>query len=341
MSTKSKISLAIKMFVVFAFFGVLFWARVAQQRNIAMAAPNSPRVYVSVLFEGAVGSSRVSVIDTGNNSVVTSIPVGISPFDVKISPDNSRAYVVNQGSNNISVIDTATNTVITTISLGSGSDNYPVSMSLSNTGSRLYTAQNGGDGNSVVVVDTSTNTVINTIPVGSWPTSLAAKPNSTLVYVAMADNQLKIVDTVTSSVNTVSVAAIYQGMIFNADGTRLYVTNDIGLTSVVDTSTNTEIVKLQVSPIRGNPILSSNEDALYTTGTTCAISVMDTSSNQWIESMPGVMQGGCGSIVVHPSRQRFYLSNTEAHTISVVNRSGNAVAIIPIGGIPRGLAIKP
>ena len=64
------------------------------------------------------GSNTVSVIDTATNTVVATIPVGVSPFGVAITPDGTRAYVANQDSNTVSVIDTATNTVIATIPVG-------------------------------------------------------------------------------------------------------------------------------------------------------------------------------------------------------------------------------
>src|SRR5260370_11949998 len=62
-------------------------------------------------------SGTVSVIDTTNNTVVATIPVGPFPSGVAITPDRTRAYVTNIF-NSISVIDTATNTVVNTIPLG-------------------------------------------------------------------------------------------------------------------------------------------------------------------------------------------------------------------------------
>jgi DNA-binding beta-propeller fold protein YncE len=159
----------------------------------------------------------------------------------------------------------------------------------------------------------------------------------------IASGEINVIDTVTNTiVNTINLGGIgYQGMVFNADGTRLYLINEEGITLVMDSSTNTEITKLLVSPVNGNPILSSDGTALYSTGVTCAISRMDISTNKWVESLLGVMQGGCGGIAIHPSRERYYISNAGAYTLSVINRSGNPVAIIPVGGRPGGLVIKP
>jgi YVTN family beta-propeller protein len=60
-------------------------------------------------------SETLSVIDTASNTVTATIPVGIEPFGVAVSPDGSKVYVGNTVSDTVSVIATATNTVIATI----------------------------------------------------------------------------------------------------------------------------------------------------------------------------------------------------------------------------------
>ena len=52
--------------------------------------------------------------------MVATIPVGLGPIGVAITPDGTRVYVTNDNSDTISVIDTATNTVVATIPVGSG-----------------------------------------------------------------------------------------------------------------------------------------------------------------------------------------------------------------------------
>ncbi|WP_406426695.1 YncE family protein [Streptomyces sp. NBC_01589] len=58
-------------------------------------------------------------IATVTNTVTDTIPVGIAPFGVAITPDGTHVYVTNQQPNNVSVIATATNTVTTTVPVGS------------------------------------------------------------------------------------------------------------------------------------------------------------------------------------------------------------------------------
>ena len=51
-------------------------------------------------------------------TVVATVPVGLSPEGVAITPDGKNAYVANSGSGTVSVIDTATNTVAATVPVG-------------------------------------------------------------------------------------------------------------------------------------------------------------------------------------------------------------------------------
>ncbi len=55
------------------------------------------------------------MIDTATNTVIATVPVGIAPNGVAITPDGKFAYVGNEYSSTVSVIDTATNAVVDTV----------------------------------------------------------------------------------------------------------------------------------------------------------------------------------------------------------------------------------
>jgi len=61
--------------------------------------------------------NNVSVIDTASLEVIT-VPVGIAPFWIRITPDQRHVYVTNPNSGTISVIETTTSLVIETITTG-------------------------------------------------------------------------------------------------------------------------------------------------------------------------------------------------------------------------------
>ena len=117
-------------------------------------------------------SNTVSVVNTATNTVVATVPVGIQPLAVAITPDGAFAYVTNSGwifgSNSVSVIDTHTNAVTATIAVG----NFPIGVAFAPNGAFAYVVNDGA--NSVSVIDTPTKTVVATINVGASPWGVAS-----------------------------------------------------------------------------------------------------------------------------------------------------------------------
>ena len=72
-----------------------------------------PKAYV-----GNFKDNTVSVIDTVVGKVVSTIPVGLGPHGMRITPDGQWLYVSNDGTSTLSVIDTTTNSVARTIEIG-------------------------------------------------------------------------------------------------------------------------------------------------------------------------------------------------------------------------------
>jgi len=89
-------------------------------------------------------SNTVSVIDTAANAVVATIPVGLLPRGIAITPDGTRAYVMDLGDNTASVLDTATNAVVATIPVGKAPFGVAITPAshvvtfASGTGTRVY-----------------------------------------------------------------------------------------------------------------------------------------------------------------------------------------------------------
>jgi len=60
----------------------------------------------------------VSVIDTADNRVVATVPVGQRPWNMALTPDGRKLYVANGRSNSVSVIDTESNTKVRDVPVG-------------------------------------------------------------------------------------------------------------------------------------------------------------------------------------------------------------------------------
>ena len=99
--------------------GVIMAVLVVGMSYGTAGAQTQPRAYVA---NGCAGT--VSVIDTATNTVITTIPIGVVPTGVAVTPDATRVYVTNLASSSVSVIATATNTVIMRISVENASPDF-------------------------------------------------------------------------------------------------------------------------------------------------------------------------------------------------------------------------
>jgi YVTN family beta-propeller protein len=140
--------------------------------------PAANKVYVANF-----GSNDVSVIATIDNTIATTIPVGSAPIFTLASPDSTLVFVVNQGSGTVSVIQTSDDTVKATITVGTSPNFAFYDPALG----RVYVT-NTGSGNVSIIDANSTSptflTVIGTVATGPGPTSVAALPDGSKVYVA-------------------------------------------------------------------------------------------------------------------------------------------------------------
>ncbi len=139
--------------------------------------PAANKVYVA-----NSGSNDVSVIATIDSTVIKTIPVGTTPIFALASPDSTLVFIVNQGGT-VSVIQTSDDTVKTTISVGSSPNFAFYDPALG----RVYVT-NTGSGNVSIIDANATSptflTVIATVATGPGPTSVAALPDGSKVYVA-------------------------------------------------------------------------------------------------------------------------------------------------------------
>lgn len=134
------------------------------------------------LYSVNMGYGNVSVIDTGSDTVINTIPVGTSPIWALFSPDGLELYVLNQGSGTVSVIDTTSDTVVASLAVGTS----PVYMVVDKQLNRLYVVNSGSTSISIFDASVDPPTPLKTVvlPVSvPTPTSIAVLPNGSKVYV--------------------------------------------------------------------------------------------------------------------------------------------------------------
>ncbi len=140
-------------------------------------SPDGTRVYVPTAV------SKIAVIDTATNAVVTNITtLGNQPVAVAFSPNGSRAYAADYNTDTLDVIDTTTNTAIAKITVGTPVQGSGASVvAVSPDGSVVYVSDMPA--HRVVAINTATNTVITTLSVGNSPEGLAVSPDGHWLYV--------------------------------------------------------------------------------------------------------------------------------------------------------------
>ncbi len=183
--------------------------------------PSGTRVYVT-----NETTDQLDVINTANNTVKTSIPVGNQPRAVVVNAAGTRAYTGNTlAPYSISVVNLKTDT--DTSDVTSGNLNRPENLGIAPSGATVFAANFGTNagGTTLGVLDTSNNTV-SSVAVGTTPTSVTVNPSGTRAYVANRDSSsLSIINTASSTnVATVPLAFQPEHIAITPDGKRALIT---------------------------------------------------------------------------------------------------------------------
>ncbi|WP_292381693.1 PKD domain-containing protein [Methanosarcina sp. UBA289] len=285
----------------------------------------------SYAFITNLNSNTVSVINTGNNNVTATVPVGTNPMGVAVSPDGARTYVTNTkygDRGTVSVIDTAINKVTATVDIGYKYS--PCGIAITQDGKKLYVADRDVKG--VSVIDTSTNTVTATVPVGTNPLGVAIIPDGTKVYVTNRySNNVSVIDTTTNTViATVKVELGPCGVTGNQNGTELYVANcESNTISVINTSSNTVTSTVTVGKWPMGIAVSPDGEVVYVANEgSNDVSVIDTETKTVIATVK-VGKNPYG-ISVTPDGTKAYVANSGDNdnlgkTVSVIDTATNKV----------------
>ncbi|RFU22479.1 Hsp70 family protein [Geodermatophilus marinus] len=183
-------------------------------------SPDGSRLYVSV-FDDARTIAAVTVLDTSDNSEVTTVPVRTRPYLGAVTPDGSRLFVPNHDSGSISVIDSTTDAVVDEVQVPAN----PHWIEFTPDGSRAYVANH--ESNVVTALDPETLAVVAEVPVEVSPHSVAVHPTRPLVANVNYDSaSVTMIDTTTHTVvATVPVGANPQDITWSADGRFAYTAN--------------------------------------------------------------------------------------------------------------------
>ncbi|MGH9837957.1 MAG: beta-propeller fold lactonase family protein [Blastocatellia bacterium] len=191
-------------------------------------------------------SNTVSVVDLDQSRVMATIPVGVGPTGMAITPDQEYIYVANIRSGSLSVVSTASNSVEATIPLPSWYGTAsPFGIAMSPDGQQLFVS-NLSDG-TVRVISTKTNTVVGTITESyDWAMRyIAISPSGEYLYVAGGGDGKLTVIRLADYKAVAKVTGLWgcRHLVVSPDGSRVYVTSENTSRVYVIDAARAELIK--------------------------------------------------------------------------------------------------
>jgi YVTN family beta-propeller protein len=307
-------------------------------------------------------SGDMTVIDSGTNTVVATVPLGKRPRGIHASPDGKTIYIALSGTpiagpgvdedslpppdksaDGIGVFDVRQNKVVRVIHGGSDPENFDVSKD----GTQLYISNE--DDSAVSVVDVASGDIVKSAKVGEQPEGVKATPDGKLVFVTNEENgTISVLDPATGKIiKTFKVGHRPRSIAFMPDGSRAYINaeNDgtVVLIDALKYQTLETITLGEAGVVKPMAVLlSADGTKLYvSTGRGKKIFTIDTATNKAVGSVEvGVRPWG---IALSKDGKTLYTANGPSNDISVVDLGTNTVKQkVRAGSGPWGIiALKP
>ncbi|MCE9636471.1 MAG: YncE family protein [Planctomycetes bacterium] len=293
----------------------------SEPRGLA-GTPDGAFIYVTNRFGSSIPGPggpttlpSVSVIETATDTSVGDIAVtGLEPYNLAITPDGTRVYVVCTGSSTVSVISRTTNAEVASIALPTASS--PEGIAITADGAKVYVV--GRQSNTVDVIATASNTVIaQGITVGSNPRDAAVSSDGTRVIV-VGDGVPAIILTATDTRADTGLSGVGPQRDVAVAGNFAYVTN----------------FSLDLpAPAKKTPRASGGSSGP-------SLDIYDLTDNSYAGSIAvsGVKPYG---VALLPDGSTAYVSCQDSNEVRVIDlvaktETGESVAV---GNSPRGVAL--
>jgi len=288
---------------------------------------------------------NVRVIDTDNDTIWASVPVGGHVSAVALSANETRLYAIKDEQEIVS-INAIAFTVVDTLAVGSGLFDIAV------MGGTIYVSDTTG--NRVRAVDEVSFLVLGTQkpnPVVSDPLILVADETRTLVYVTSGAHVLSIPGTTNDLRLREDGSAAVAGTL-SPDGNTLYVVLENGplapTVAVIDlvTFTLTRLVAFgtgdaQTRDITPRGVATTVDEAtLFVVGSERGVLVKDAVSDGITTTLELDYPGLTQAVERHPVNDRMYIVH-EGGTVFVIDPSDNSVfRQVSVGAQATDIAIR-
>jgi hypothetical protein len=206
-------------------------------------------------------AGKVGVMDLANNTITTTIDVGINPTQILIDDYLMRGYVYNSTDNTISVINLYSNTVIATVSMGTTV--LANSFVMKDDHSRLYFLANlnGSTTEWLCYLGTTDNTIYITTSGTFGTNGSAIVTTGNYVYGVRTSDIAKYNDS-TDSVTTFATQTATAIRVSN-DGTKMYaqVGSDVKVLNISDGTVASTLTGGKVGLELNGKLYSVRQDA--------------------------------------------------------------------------------
>ena len=197
-------------------------------------------------YLGLSGSNSLVRFDTATAMAelpgATLLPHGSYPYDVKIKPDGSEAWIVGATGDGVKVVDTTTGQIVQSIDL-KGVGEYPVDVLFNVEGTVAYVSAR--DSEALVLIDTATYTVMTSILLGGnfEGGKMALDPCSGRIFmVDFYRKSLLVIDPALETVTPTLIGANLWDLQYDPVSERLYVLDRGPDTVLVLNATTLELI---------------------------------------------------------------------------------------------------
>ena len=331
----------------------------------APRAPGAPRTLI-VLNKG---EATAAFVDLATMRVVATLPTGVGPHEVAVSPDGRTAVVGNYGDrtpgNTLTVIDLPTRKVVRTISLGE--HRRPHGIAWLPDGRRVAVTT---EASRAVVLVTVADGAVKAVPTNQDGTHLLAltRDGRRLYTANIGSSSVTLIDVGRAAVvRTVTTAPRPEAIDVSPDGRELWTAPQIapgapGMVAVLDAATLDSVASFSSGGVYPNRLRFTPDGRLVLVSNAASgtVHVFDARTRASVGAVPfprdtvkapatdGPMCGPMAAsavplgILITPDSRTAYVATAAHNEVAVVDIPGRrVVATLRTGDQPDGMAFAP